>query len=379
MLYSDINDFEKKEKSMKRILFISHFLSRAGTETFMMNMFRGIDHKRFQIDFLIYTKKETDYTREVEDAGCKVWRITSRKESPVKWYSELNRFFKQHAKEYAAVHYCGNSLTTIAPIVFAYRYGVPIRICHAHNSSSAGLHNKVLHLLQRGIARKITTHHFACSSMAAKWFFGSGNAVVIKNGIQTSRFAYKPEVRMQIRTELDIPKNAFIIGHVGRFENEKNHSFLLDIFAVFAKAHPDARLMLIGRGVLMDAIKEKTSTLGITNKVLFMGEQKNVNELLQAFDLFLMPSTFEGQPFVLIEAQCAGLPCLVSDVINDDICLTPNIRKLSLQQNAEEWSKQMTEMLNTFVRKDESMTLIQKGYDTSHTISYIESVYDGEL
>ncbi len=92
-----------------------------------------------------------------------------------------------------------------------------------------------------------------------------------------------------------------------------------------------------------------------------------------------MPSTFEGQPFVLIEAQCAGLPCLVSDVINDDICLTPNIRKLSLQQNAEEWSKQMTEMLNTFVRKDESMTLIQKGYDTSHTISYIESVYDGEL
>jgi glycosyltransferase involved in cell wall biosynthesis len=215
--------------------------------------------------------------------------------------------------------------------------------------------------------------------MAAKWFFGSGNAVVIKNGIQTSRFAYKPEVRMQIRTELDIPKNAFVIGHVGRFENEKNHSFLLDIFAVFAKAHPDARLMLIGRGVLMDAMKEKASSLGIADKVLFMGEQKNVNELLQAFDLFLMPSTFEGQPFVLIEAQCAGLPCLVSDVINDDICLTPNIRKLSLQQNAEEWSKQMTEMLNTFVRKDESMTLIQKGYDTSHTISYIESVYDGEL
>lgn len=184
---------------------------------------------------------------------------------------------------------------------------------------------------------------------------------------------------MQIRTELDIPKNAFVIGHVGRFENEKNHSFLLDIFAVFAKAHPDARLMLIGRGVLMDAMKEKASSLGIADKVLFMGEQKNVNELLQAFDLFLMPSTFEGQPFVLIEAQCAGLPCLVSDVINDDICLTPNIRKLSLQQNAEEWSKQMTEMLNTFVRKDESMTLIQKGYDTSHTISYIESVYDGEL
>ena len=184
---------------------------------------------------------------------------------------------------------------------------------------------------------------------------------------------------MQIRTELDIPKNAFVIGHVGRFENEKNHSFLLDIFAVFAKAHPDARLMLIGRGVLMDAMKEKASSLGIADKVLFMGEQKNVNELLQAFDLFLMPSTFEGQPFVLIEAQCAGLPCLVSDVINDDICLTTNIRKLSLQQNAEEWSKQMTEMLNTFVRKDESMTLIQKGYDTSHTISYIESVYDGEL
>ena len=178
---------------------------------------------------------------------------------------------------------------------------------------------------------------------------------------------------------MDISEKTVVVGHVGRFESEKNHTFLLDIFAAFAKEHPDTRLMLVGRGVLMDAMKEKASSLGISSNVLFMGEQRNVNELLQAFDLFLMPSFFEGQPYVLIEAQCAGLPCVVSDVINDDICLTPNVKKLSLQQVAEEWAGQMAEMLGTYIRKDESPVIRQKGYDTSTTISYMQRVYDGEL
>lgn len=363
---------------MKRILFISQHLNRAGTEAFMMSVFRGIDHSRFQVDFLLYTQKETDYSREVESAGNNVWRVPSRRESPLGWYRKLNDFFKKHANEYAAIHYCGNGLTAIAPIILAYAYKVPIRICHAHNSSSRGLHNKILHLTNRSIAKRLTTHHFACSTLAAKWFFGTSPATIIKNGIDTQRFAYNKQVREDMRKTMNITDSTTVIGHIGRFQKEKNHTFLLDIFAAYTKQHPDALLLLVGVGTLQNEIREKADILGLSNKVQFLGERPDVPQLLQAMDIFLMPSTFEGQPFVLIEAQCTGLPCLVSDVINRDICLTPNVSMLSLSQTAETWTTKINVILSSYLRHDESKTIKQKGYSINNTISYLECIYDGK-
>ena len=362
---------------MKRILFISQYLNRAGTEAFMMNVFRGIDNSRFQVDFLVYNWEQTDYSKEVEAAGNKVWRVPCRRESPIKWYCSLNRFFKEHAQEYSAIHFCGNGLTAIAPIVLAYHYGVPVRISHSHNSSSSGLHNKLFHLLQRGISKRLTTHHFACSTLAAKWFFGNSPAVIIKNGIDVRKFAFDRVKRDEVRQKYGISSTTEVIGHIGRFEAEKNHAFLVDVFADYCRLQPDALLMLVGKGSLMDAVKEKAMQLGISDKVCFMGERSDVADLLQAMDLFLMPSIFEGQPFVLIEAQCAGLPCLVSDVINQDICLTENIKRYSLKQSAKEWANEIARMVASYHRKSEHEAIKQKGYSIAETISYLERVYDG--
>lgn len=342
----------------------------------MMNVFRNIDHEHFQVDFLLYSHNETDYSREVESKGGRVWRVTSRRESPVKWYRELNHFFKEHAKDYAAIHYCGNGLTAIAPIVFAYRYKVPVRISHSHNSSSAGLHNKALHLLQRGLAKRLTTHHFACSSLAAKWFFGHSPAVIIKNGIDTARFAFNPQVRSEVRCDLGIGDATTVIGHVGRFEPEKNHTFMVDVFAEYVKLHPDALLMLIGTGGQMPAVKEKVNGLGLDRQVLFLGERSDVPRLMQAMDAFLMPSLFEGLPFVLIEAQCSGLPCFISDTINKDICLTDNVELLSLAQSSGRWAECISKTLADFRRKDERQTIEAKGYAVESTLDYLETVYD---
>ena len=364
---------------MKRILFISHHLNRAGTEAFMMSVCRGIDHSRFQVDFLIYDQAETDYIQEVESTGSKVWRVPSRRESPWGWYRSLKRFFREHAREYEAIHYCGNGLTAIAPIVFAYIYNVPIRIAHAHSSSSSGLHNRLLHFLQRGIVRRLTTHHFACSSSAAKWFFGNSPAVVVKNGIDTARFAYKPQVRDEARERFAIQPPTKVIGHVGRFCEEKNHAFLLEVFAEYLRTQPDTLLLLVGVGPLMDDVRQRAVALQISDKVRFLGECRNVDELVQAFDLFLMPSTFEGQPFVLIEAQCAGLPCLVSDVVSNDICLTENIAKLSLEQAPAIWADKITSMLDSFCRTDGRKAIEDKGYSVAETITYLEQVYEGKL
>ena len=364
---------------MKRVLFISHHLNRAGTETFMMNVFRGIDHSRFMVDFLIYTKKDTDYTREVEKAGCKIWRVPSRRESFFGWYSSLNRFFKEHAKEYAAVHYCGNGLTAIAPLLFAYKYGIPVRIAHSHSSSSDGWHNRFLHRLQRGFAQRITTHHFACSSLAAKWFYGDAPAVVINNGIDSKKFSYNIDERNEMRKKLGISDSTVVLGHVGRFEKEKNHEFLLDVFARFLLKNSDSYLILIGVGSLFEEVKEKADKLGVIDKVMFMGERSDVNVLLQAMDIFVMPSIFEGQPFVLIEAQCAGLPCLVSDVVNKDICLTDNVKTVSLLLSADEWALKVEQLLSTFIRKDQSEIVEKQGYSIASTIKYLENVYEGNI
>ncbi len=364
---------------MKNILFISHHLNRAGTEAFMMNVFRGIDHQRFHVDFLVYNQKETEYSREVESAGCKVWRVPSRRESPWGWYRSLNRFFREHAGEYVAIHYCGNGLTAIAPIVFAYIYGVPIRIAHSHSSSSSGLHNHLLHFLQRGVVRRLTTHHFACSSSAAKWFFGNAPVVVIKNGIDTSRFAYNPQVREKVRAEAGILPTTTVIGHVGRFSEEKNHVFLLKVFAEYLRIQPDALLMLVGVGPLMDVVRQQAGALQIMDKVAFLGERHDVNELVQAFDIFILPSTFEGLPFVLIEAQCAGLPCLVSDAVSSDNCLTDHFEILSLKQSPVKWAHKITSMLGSFQRKDGRKTIEEQGYSAASTIKYLENIYDAKI
>ena len=363
---------------MKRILFISQHLNRAGTEAFMMNVFRNIDHSRFAVDFLIYDKNDTEYSQEVEAAGRRVWRVTSRRESPVRWYKELYSFFHAHAKEYTAIHYHGNGLTAIAPFVLAYLFQIPVRITHAHSSSSNGFHNKLFHHLNRGIAKHLTTHHFACSSLAAKWFYGNSPATIIRNGIDTKRFAFNPQVREEVRAQLQIQPATTIIGHVGRFGVEKNHTFLLDVFAEYLRSNPEAVLMLIGAGTLMEDMLHKAENLGIADKVLMMGERSDVPRLLQAMDLFLMPSTFEGQPFVLIEAQCSGLPCLVSDVINNDICLTNNIETFPLSKPPTAWAEEIKSILDHYNRKSEQETIEARGYSISGTINYLEKVYNGE-
>ena len=363
---------------MKRILFISQYLNRFGTEAFMMSVFRGVDKSRFAVDFLLFSKQETDYSREVEAAGGRVFRVTSRRESMLGWHKQLKAFFKQHAHEYHAIHFCSNSLTSMAPIYYAHKYGIPVLVVHAHSSSARGLHNRVLHRLKRNYVRSITTHHFACSTEAGKWFFGNSPSVVIKNGVETPRYRYDEQMRAKVRMALNIPDDATVLGHVGRFSVEKNQTFILDIFATYINTHAGAKLMLVGNGPMLEEMKQKAQSLGIQDDVLFLGERSDVNELMQAMDLFVMPSTFEGLPFVLVEAQCAALPCVISDVISRDICITPNVTYQSLEQSAEVWAKTIEDVLGAYARQDTSAIIAKAGYSIADTIRYLEGVYEGE-
>lgn len=361
---------------MKKILFISQYLNRAGTEAFMMSVFRGVDHACFHVDFLLYSKQDTDYTREVEAAGSKVYRVPSRKESYWKWQRALDQFFKEHSGEYDAVHFCGNSLTTIAPLWYAYKYCVPIRICHAHNSSCRGLHNKVLHLMKRGLAKRICTHYMACSTLAAKWFFGDAEAQIVANGIPVEQYRYNEAIRRKKRQELGIAPEERVVGHVGRFVMEKNHEFMLEVFAQCMRMTSPTSLLLVGTGPLMQKVRQKADELGVTDHVRFLGERSDVPELLQAMDVFFMPSLFEGLPYVLIEAQGAGLPCVISDVINKDIVLTPSVYYASLEETKESWAEKLVEVLKKKKdRPDSTAWLAKAGYSVSDTLRQLEQIY----
>lgn len=359
---------------VRRILFISHYFQRNGTESFMMNVYRGIDQERFAVDFLLFDREETDYTKEVIESGGKIWYVTSRRENCFRWLKDVFAFFRQHHNEYSAIHWCGNSLTAIAPLVAAWMYRVPIRIVHGHNSSADGWHNRMLHTLHRAVTSAVTTHHLACSSAAAQWFFGRRKTEIIANGIDTEQFDFAPQIRTEMREQLGLSSDTVVWGHVGRFVNEKNHAFLVELFARYHSIHPKSALLLIGKGILMETIKEQIQSIGLQDSIIMLGEQQQVSRYMQAMDLFVMPSLFEGLPFVLVEAQCSGLPCLISDNINSDSILTPNVGVVSLTTPLSRWCEE-AERLTHMVRVSERKTLIQKGYSIRNTIQYLEQIY----
>ncbi len=364
---------------MKKILFISGPINMAGTETFMLNIVRSSDRDKFHYDFLVSGNATNNaYTRELESLGCKFYYTVSRRDSFFKYHKQLDAFFKEHQGEYDAVHWCGGNVSSLAPLRYAYKYKVPIRIVHSHNSSCEGFHNKILHSINKCFLSKICTHFFACSSLAANFFFNKKSAVIIKNGINVDAYKYCEFKREKVRAEFGIRNDEFVVGHVGRFTIVKNHKFIIDVFKQFLQIEPKARLMLVGIGELMDETKILVKDYDLENQVLFLGQRNDVNCLMQAMDVFIMPSLFEGLPFVLVEAQASSLPCVIADTINKDAKISPLVTFLALNENTQIWVDKLREIQQDYRRVDNSYLVIDNGFSMKDTIKYLERIYSEE-
>ena len=218
-----------------------------------------------------------------------------------------------------------------------------------------------------------------CSSLAGEWTYGKKavterRCIFLKNGIETQKYAYNRAIREGKRKELGITDN-FVIGHIGRFMQQKNHAFLIDIFSAVKKMNPKAKLLLVSEGRLMDEIKQKVSSLGLQNDVLFLGFRNDINELMQAMDVFVLPSLWEGLPFTLVEAQAAGLPCVISDVISDESIVTDLIKKESLKQSAEIWAKKILNVYDETTRKDTAYLVKDAGFDIETSAQWLQEFY----
>ena len=358
---------------MIRVLHIVTYMGRGGLETMLMNYYRKIDRTKVQFDFLVHREFEADYDEEIRELGGKIYHVSRLIPWSRKYKEELKNFFREHP-EYQIVHVHQDCLSSVA-LQCAIECGVPVRIGHSHNSNQD---KNIKYLIKRYYMKKIpryATDLFACSHQAGQWMFGTDQYQILYNAIDAKKFQFSNKVRKEIRNKLGYLDEDVVIGHVGRFNPQKNHKFLIDIFKEYTKQNIHAKLLLIGDGSGKQKIQNKVDSLEIKDKVIFAGTCSNVNEILQAMDVFVFPSIYEGLGICIVEAQTAGLPCIITDTIpNACIVNKKQVQKLSLKQSASEWAEKI-EIARNLPRKIGTDDVKQAGYDINEAVKFLENFY----
>lgn len=362
-----------------RVLHENVIMDPGGIETLLMNVYRHIDREKVQFDFMVHRPDHAFYEDEIEKLGGKIYRTP--KFSPIpgayqKYMNSVEQILREHP-EYKVIH--AHAELNLWPLKIAKKLQIPTRIAHSHNARTTVNLKYFFFLYEKFFIKDYCTDMFMCSTPAGKWTFGSkavsdGECVFIKNGIETERFDYNEEIRVKKRSELGV-EGKFVVGHVGRFMEQKNHTFLLDIFAEIHKQKPESVLLLVGDGRFIDEIKNKAAELGLPDSVIFLGNRSDVNELMQAMDVFLFPSLWEGLPLTGVEAQTAGLPVVMSDVITDEVCITRNIYKMSLKDSAKVWADKVIAVCKDYKRMSTRQQVIDAGFDIRTTAQWLQEFY----
>lgn len=321
-----------------RILHIVTYMGRGGLESMLMNYYHHMDRSKVQFDFLVHRDFEADYDQEIRSLGGQIHHISRLVPWSGKYRQELKDFFLAHP-EYQIIHVHQDCLSSVA-LQCAKECGVPVRIAHAHSSSAVKNLKYPIKLFYKKQISRYSTDLFACSQPAGKWMFCGAPFQVLNNAVDARKYEYNEKAGQEISAKLGI-QNQLVIGHVGRFRTEKNHEFLIDIFAALVQKHPNSVLLLAGDGELQAAIQEKVQKLDLTDKVRFLGACSNVDQLLQAMDVFVFPSMYEGLPVTLVEAQAAGVPCVISNRIPPECIITDLITQKSLQDRPEHWAEEI--------------------------------------
>lgn len=354
-----------------KVLHVLNGMGHGGAEAFIMNMYRNIDRNKVHFDFLVRSVDNSKYEEEVRRLGGRIFVTAPFPQKILKNYIETRRFFEQH-RDYDIIHVHANSLLYLLPLKLAKKHDIKCRIIHSHSTRSAKKIHRFIHNFNKKRIEKYATDFFACSVSAGKWMF-SQNFHVIKNAINTNNFLFNHNTRNKMRNKLNVVDN-LVIGHVGRFAYPKNHKFILSIFKEILAHNSNAVLILVGNGELYMEMHERAKLLKIEDNIIFCGNKDNVNEYLNAFDIFVFPSFFEGLGIALIEAQATGLQCVVSDRIEDEAIITENVFKLSLDEQPNEWAKAILRLANK-ERKNMSQEIINAGYDMNSAMKKMEDFY----
>lgn len=354
-------------------------LNNGGSQSLVMNLYRNIDRTQVQFDFIIDRPDELFYASEIEELGGKIFTMPLLTSTNLPKYLKVwNRFFIEHP-EYHVIH--GHVRSTAFLYLSVAKKNGLVAIAHSHNTSSGKGYSAVIKKILQFPIRYKADYFFSCSEAAGVWLFGEKvtkkkNYYLFNNAINTDLFAYNPELRENIRNELSL-KDKFVIGHVGRFHSQKNHMFLIDVFKKVYDKKNNAVLLLVGDGELRSEIEARIKELGLTNNVILTGVKSNINELLQAMDIFVFPSLYEGLGIVAIEAQAAGLNCIVSEKIPSEAFVSELIRSLPLNFSVDKWVENILMIQNqdSSERINKSDLIKKAGYDIKDKSKWIENFY----
>lgn len=355
-----------------RVLQVVTHMERGGLESMLMNYYRHIDRERVQFDFLVHRQEQAAFDDEIESLGGRIYRLPRLAPWSKSYLSALNRFFAEHP-EYKVVHVHQDCLSSVI-LKVAAQHNVPVRVAHGHSANQDKNLKYPIKLWYKRFIPKYATNLFACGKDAGDWMFGGASYQIINNAIDVAAYTYDPTKRQEMRRQLRL-KDELTIGHVGRFNQPKNHPFLLDIFAALLRREPNTVLLLVGDGEDMPKIQVKAQTLGIAENVRFLGIRSDVADLMQTMDVFVFPSLYEGLPVTMVEAQAAGLPCIISDKVPPECIITEGLVDiLPLSAGAETWSEKLLEKRDT-PRTDRRAEIAAHGFDITAEAVKLQEFY----
>lgn len=326
------------KQGTNRILEIGLSYNPGGVESFVMNYYRQLVKKGIQFDF-VCMYPSLAYEDEIRKLGGKIYYTVNVKKHIRKFRQQLQEILAQGS--YETVHINMLSAANIVPLQVACRMHVPTIIAHSHNTQAPGILRNFLHRKNRRAVMRYATDYWACSQGAAEWLYGMAaaeQAVIIRNAVCVQKYLYRENVRTATRAALKIPEDTLVLGHIGRFEEQKNHRYLLEIFAEVVRRRPDSILLLVGDGMLHDAVSRQAEQLHLTDRIRFLGRRSDVPELLGAMDVFVFPSLYEGLSVTAIEAQCAGLPCIASSALAEETAVMENFLRIPLEKSPGFWA-----------------------------------------
>lgn len=368
----------KESKAPIRIAQIMGKMVGGGVESVVMNYYHHMAKEKFRFDFLVDCDSTNIPYKEIESLGGRVILIPPYQNLP-KYLKELKKIFQEN--QYKIVHSHINTLS-VFPLYVAKKCKIPVRIAHSHSTSNKKEYKKnLLKNLLRPFSKRYATHYFCCSEYAGRYLFGNKaydkqEVTLMNNAIAIDKFLYNEEIRKNKRKELGIT-NELVIGHVGRFISQKNHIRLLEIFhtLTITNNNIDSILLLVGEGSLEPKVKEKVKELNLEKKVKFLGQRTDVNELMQAMDIFLLPSLYEGLPVVGVEAQTAGLLCILSSEMTKETKVLSTTKFISLKNSNEEWVREILTCYQNFQRQNTKNEIIKANFEIATEAKKLEKRY----
>lgn len=359
---------------MKRILVIitTAFTATGGLASVMLNYYRSLDKKGLQIDFASTNTITPNLNEEIQKNGSKYYQLPKRKNIIGYW-----KAVKCLSRNYDVVHVHANSSTAVIEFSAAKAARVVKRIHHNHTSKTQ---HPVINALLHPFFKYSYTDAIACSQLAGDWLFGKNNYKILRNAINIAKFEYNKDARVLIRNEFGIKEEDFVIGHIGKFMDAKNHEFLIKVFAEYHLKHPNSKLLLVGDGEWRSKVETWVADSGCADSIILAGLRSDIPAIVQAMDIFVFPSIYEGMPLTVLEAQASGLPCLISSNVTSDVNIGQDVMMKDLADGVKGWADSIDSFdyaISREIRCHNNYELITKaGYNIENEANELLKIYN---